>query len=149
MNTENLVERIQRLEDLEAIKRLTARYAFHVNKGWNGKVVDLDAMPTVFADDVSWNSWNSPVIQQGIEQGLKQLQEETDPIDFSMHSFTNPVIDLTGDEATGNWLMWIASQWKNAPPNEVFMSVDIKYVRKSPGWLIQALNFQFGRRLLN
>lgn len=148
MNTLNLAERLQRLEDLEAIKHLTARYAFHVNKGWNGKVVDLNAMPTIFADDISWNSWDSSVVYQGIEQGLKQLKDETDLIDFSMHSLTNPIIDLADDQATGNWLMWIASKRPNLPPNEIFMSVDIRYVRKPQGWLIQALNFQYGMRLL-
>lgn len=148
MSTLNLTKRIQRLEDLEAIRHLTARYSFHVNKGWNGKVVDLDAMPTIFAEDVKWNSWDSPVVLQGIEQGLKLLKDETDQIDFSMHSLTNPVIELTGDQATGNWLMWTASRRKNVPPNQVFMSMDIKYVRKPQGWLIQALSFHFGMRLL-
>ncbi|MEU4838560.1 hypothetical protein [Nocardia testacea] len=39
----------QRLEDLEAIRDPTARYADAINKGWNGKTVDLDAVAQVFA----------------------------------------------------------------------------------------------------
>ena len=32
-NPISVAERLQRLEDIEAIKHLTAQYAFHINKG--------------------------------------------------------------------------------------------------------------------
>ncbi len=33
-----------------------ARYSFHINKGWNGKEVDVAAMPTIFAEDATRES---------------------------------------------------------------------------------------------
>ncbi|WP_228002293.1 hypothetical protein [Nocardia australiensis] len=36
MTETTLEQRIRRLEDLEAIRDLTARYADAINKGWNG-----------------------------------------------------------------------------------------------------------------
>src|SRR5690349_12067713 len=56
-----LQQRIQRLEDLEAIRDLTARYADAINKGWNGKTVDLDAVAQVFTTDASWESHEGEV----------------------------------------------------------------------------------------
>jgi len=47
-----LAQRVQRLEDIEAIKDITARYAAAVSKGWNGKTLDLNALPSIFAADV-------------------------------------------------------------------------------------------------
>ena len=36
MTEPTLAQRVQRLEDIEAITDLTARYATAINKGWNG-----------------------------------------------------------------------------------------------------------------
>jgi len=46
--------RIQRLEDIEEIKKLTATYGLYVNKGWNGEVVNFDKLPEVFTADARW-----------------------------------------------------------------------------------------------
>ena len=112
MNKPTLEERLQQLEDKEAIRDLMARYSFAINKGWNGKQVHVDAT------------------------------------DFSMHSFTNPVIDIEGDKATGNWLLWIGSSRNGGTPNEVFMSEDVTYVRTSEGWRIKMVDIRFGMMLL-
>lgn len=149
MGVASLEERVQRLEDLEAIKDLMARYSHHINKGWNGEEVDLDAMPSVFAEDIEWTSWNAGTPETGIERGTEILREETGWIDFSMHSLTNPIIAIDGDKATGNWLMWIASKRKGFTPNQIFMSLDITYARTARGWLIKTLDMHFGMMLLN
>ena len=51
MNENTFDIRLQRLEDIEAIKKLTATYALYVNKGWNGKTVDFEKLPLVFAEN--------------------------------------------------------------------------------------------------
>lgn len=137
MNTLNLEERIQRLEDIEAIKNVTARYSFNINKGWNGKEVNADAMPSIFAKDAKWESKAMNMYGTSLEQIVNGLPESTKNVEFSMHSFTTPVIEVDGDKATGNWLFWVASKHKEGAPNEVFMSTDITYVRTDKGWLIQ------------
>lgn len=54
MKNKSLKDRIQRLEDIEAIKDVTARYSFNINKGWNGREVNPHAMPSIFATDATW-----------------------------------------------------------------------------------------------
>ena len=56
MTTEALERRVQRLEDQDAIRDLTVRYARCINKGRNGKLVDVDQISTIFAPDAKWDS---------------------------------------------------------------------------------------------
>lgn len=147
MKTISIEERLLRLEDIEDIKNLTARYSFHINKGWNGKVVNVDAMPEIFVQDAKWESKAMKVKAEGLEEIMKALKEQTVNTDFSMHSYTNPIIDVNGDLATGNWLFWIASIRNGGVPNEVFMSEDIIYTRTLIGWRIKQVDVHFGMML--
>lgn len=149
MNAATLEQRIQRLEDLEEIRNLTAKYAFAINKGWNGKVVHVEAMPSIFTTDARWESKAMKVTAEGLDEIMKALKEGTEHTDFSMHSYTNPVIELEGDRAAGNWLFWIASRRNGGPPNEVFMSEDIAYARTPDGWRIRRVDVHFGMMLIN
>lgn len=56
MNTTSFEARIQRLEDIKAIKNLMGRYSFHINKGWNDYLGDVEAMPTIFAHNARWDT---------------------------------------------------------------------------------------------
>jgi hypothetical protein len=51
MTDPTLAQRVARLEDIEATTDLTARYATAVNKGWDGKTLDLEAIPSIFGND--------------------------------------------------------------------------------------------------
>lgn len=146
-NPSSVAERLQRLEDLEALKDLTARYAFHINKGWNGKQVEAEAMTTIFAPDAKWECAAMNMYGTSREQIINGLPAATQGVEFSMHSFTNPLLTVDGDQATGNWLFWIASRHQGVPANEVFMSTDITYVRTEAGWLIQTYRLHFGMSL--
>ena len=142
-------ERIQRLEDLEAIRKLTATYAFHINKGWHGKVVDVAAMATIFTPDAGWSSQDMGIQVVGLEPIMNSLREATTSVVFSMHSYTNPIIEVAGDSATGDWLFWIASQSQGSSVREVFMSQSISYSRTVEGWRIQTVDTQLGSVLTN
>lgn len=142
-----LEQRIQRLEDIEEIKKLTATYSDHVNKGWIGKEVAFDKLADVFTADATWTSAAMGVDAQGIDAIIDMLREKTAGGTFAMHSFTNPVIDVDGDTATGNWLLWVAVAG-DGTANEVHQSEDLRYVRTPDGWRIQALNLHFGQLLL-
>lgn len=148
MNTSLSTEdRLRGLEDLEAIRNLTARYAFHINKGWNGQQVDVATMPGIFALDAHWESKDMHVQVTGLEAIMENLPVSTKEVDFSMHSFTNPIIEVAGDQATGNWLFWVASKWPGRTTSEVFMSADITYSQTPRGWLIQSFSLHVGSSL--
>ncbi|MGW2964926.1 nuclear transport factor 2 family protein [Streptomyces sp. NPDC001220] len=146
-DTTTLEQRIQRLEDIEEIKKLTATYSDCVNKGWIGKEVALDQLPDVFTADASWTCAAVGIAVHGIDSIIAMLAEKTAGGSFAMHSFTNPIIEVNGDSATGNWLLWVAIGG-NSTPNEVHQSEDLRYIRTPDGWRIQSLELHFGQLLL-
>jgi hypothetical protein len=146
MTEPTLGQRVQRLEDIEAIKDITARYAAAVNKGWNGKTLDLDALPSIFATDVRVTDRDMGIAAEGLDTIVAGLPESTSMVEFSMHSFLNPVITVDANTATGSWLMWIASIIGN-DPRAVYMSADITYIRTDQGWRIQSIEFHHGMLL--
>lgn len=97
MNLDTLEMRLLRLEDIEAIKSITAKYARCVNKGWGGKVVDFDELSSVFTETATWKSDSAHVNVSGISAIVEAIKKSTVEIDFAMHSFTNPIIEVTGD----------------------------------------------------
>ena len=143
----SLQQRIQRLEDIEAIKKLTATYALYVNKGWNEKAVDFDKLPLVFSENARWRSAAISVDVSGLANIVEMLKKGTASVDFAMHSFTNPIIEVDGATATGNWLLWVGVKTGNSA-NEVFQSEEISYVREASGWRIASINLHFGSMLL-
>lgn len=143
MSTQSTHEqRIQRLEDLESVKDLTARYADAVNQGWAGKTLDLNAIPDIFTADTRWTS-----VELGTTVGADAiaavLPAATAMVEFSMHAFLNPIITVDGDTATGSWLMWVASVF-NTEPGAVYMSADMTYTRTAKGWRIQTVDVHNG-----
>jgi len=141
-----LAQRVARLEDIEAIKDLTARYATAVNKGWNGKTLDLEAIPSIFATDARWQSRDMGIATEGLDAIVAGLPESTAMVQFSMHTFLNPVIVVDADTATGSWLMWIASII-NDDPRAVYLSADMTYTRTDRGWRILGVDVHHGMLL--
>jgi SnoaL-like protein len=141
-----LEQRIKRLEDLEAVRDVTARYAAAVSKGWNGKTVDLAAIGSVFACDARWESRDMGLAADGVDAIIASLPRSTSMVEFSMHAFLNPVLTLDGDTASGSWLLWIASVI-GQDPRAVYLSADMTYTRTDQGWRIQAVDVHHGLRL--
>ena len=135
--------RLQKLEDIESIQKLTSTYALYVNKGWNGKAVDFDKLPAVFTSDARWESAAMQINVVGAEAIVEMLKKSTSSFDYAMHSFTNPIIEIAGDTATGHWLLWVGIKAGDTA-NEVFQSEDLSYIRTTQGWRIQAVNLHFG-----
>ena len=141
-----LEQRVQRLEDIEAIKDLTARYAAAVSKGWHGRTIDLAAIASIFTVDARWESHDMGLVTDGVDAIIASLPASTSMVEFSMHTFLNPVITLAADTAAGSWLMWIASTI-DGDPRAVYMSADMTYTRTSHGWRIQTISVHHGMRL--
>ncbi len=95
--------RLQRLEDIEAIKQLIARYAKAADH--NG---DPAMMAPCFTEDAVWNCegigrWET---RDGIAQGLREVC--TNGIPWALHYMTQPIIEVAPDgrSATGEYYLW-------------------------------------------
>ena len=84
----DLEKRITRLEDIEAIKQLKARYSHICDDGHNP-----DEIASVFAED---GVWESPDFGQarGHEEIKKLFAGFKEMFTFSQHNMMNPVIEI-------------------------------------------------------
>jgi SnoaL-like domain len=139
-----LEQRIRRLEDIEAITTLTARYGRAVDKR-PGRGIDLAAIPHIFTAAARWSS-DGLGTTVGASAIAAELPSATATVEFSMHAFLNPMITIDGDAATGSWLLWIASVHHHRP-GTVYLSADMTYARTAAGWFIDSVFVYDGIRV--
>lgn len=60
-----------------------------------------------------------------------------------MHVFLNPIVEVEGDSATGNWLIWIGVKREGAG-RLVLLSLDLTYRRTEDGWRITSALLHVG-----
>jgi SnoaL-like protein len=100
--------RIQRLEDIESIRRLKALYATHFDEALNG---GSDFPPKLlldqFARDAVWESscFGHFTGHEGIRGFLEDYRSR---VSFCLHYILGHAIDVTEDRsaATGRWITW-------------------------------------------
>ena len=120
MDLSDIERRLIRVEDIEAIKQLKARYC---------EICDDDHNPeritSVFAEDGIWESADFGTARGHTE--IRQLfQKFQRLIEFSQHNVMDPIIEVHGDTATGEWYFigpftfreghearWLAAKYKD------------------------------------
>ena len=122
-------KRLTRLEDIEAIKQLKARYCEICDDMHNP-----DKIAALFAEDAIWESGDF-----GKAQGHKAIQDLfrnfQKMFSFSQHNITNPIIEVDGNRATGIW--YIMGPWTYAESNEekwLALRYDDDYVKVNGQW---------------
>ena len=129
-----LEKRITRLEDIEAIKQLKARYSHICDDDHNP-----DKIASVFAED---GIWESPDFGQArghkeiveLFEGFKQM------FTFSQHNMMNPIIEVDGSRATGIW--YIMGPWtlrEDNKENWMALRYDDDYIKINGDWKYQHL----------
>jgi hypothetical protein len=103
---EDILARLTRLEDIEAIKQLKALYSDICDDDHNP-----DRIGSVMAEDGVWEaimlqeSWTGD--PHYLVQGHAALREVFEGFrtlfTFSQHNMMNPIITVDGDHATGKW----------------------------------------------
>ena len=103
MDTATLEQRITRLEDIEAIKKLKAIYCDICDDMHNP-----DRIGALFAEDGIWESadFGKAVGPQAVRELFQGFQKM---FSFSQHNIMNPIIDVNGTRATAQW--YIAGPW--------------------------------------
>ncbi|MGB3483409.1 MAG: FAD-dependent monooxygenase [Mycobacterium sp.] len=132
-------------DDHAALVDLTSRYANAINRGWGGKTIHPEDIAHIFAPDGTFTHPGTPptVGAAAIAAGLEQA---TAAVPFAMHAFLNPILDIDGDRATGQWLMWVAADG-NEDPRAAYLGADITYTRTPEGWRIQSIIIVPGIRI--
>ncbi len=134
MSEVNLAARITRLEDIEAIKQLKARYCDVCDDMHNP-----DRITSLFAED---GVWESPDFGQarGHAEIRKLFEGFRDTFSFSQHNIMNPIIEVDGESATGVW--YIMGPWtRSADDRAIWMTAryDDDYVKIDGEWKYQHL----------
>lgn len=134
MEMSELEKRITRLEDIEAIKQLKARYCHICDDTHNPETI-----ASVFAEDGIWESDDF-----GRAQGHRDIRalfsSFRELFTFSQHNISNPVIQVKDTHATGIW--YIMGPWTIAENNkEIWMAAryDDDYVKINGEWKYQHL----------
>lgn len=137
-------QRLQRLEDIEAIKQLIAAYAKAADN--NG---DPEMMMPLFTEDASWNAegvgtWNT---RQGVVDGLREVC--TVGIPWALHYMTQPSIQVADDGASayGEYYLWeiakVTPEGGGAAKDTWIGGWYETRFRKEGGrWLIQAIDLK-------
>jgi ketosteroid isomerase-like protein len=100
MSDASLEARIRRLEDIEALKQLKARYAGYCDENY-----DADRLAPLFTEDAIWDG-GSMGRYEGREAIRAFFASADRAVPFAIHHVTNPIIKVDGDRATGRWYLW-------------------------------------------
>ena len=131
---QSIESRIQRLEDIEAIKQLKARYCSLCDEGY-----DADRLAELFTDDAIWDG-GSLGVAVGREKIRKFFENTPAVMPFAVHMVMNPVIEIDGDTATGCWYLFQAATFK--PIDSALWGsarYDEEYVRVDGDWKFKSL----------
>ncbi len=99
MNLEELKNRLETLEVVEAIKKLKARYCQCADER------DAAGFANLFTEDgvFEGGTFGRGQGRAGIVTFLRGVQQQSLP--FALHYVMNPIIEVQGDTATGQWYL--------------------------------------------
>jgi hypothetical protein len=134
MDIQELAKKIQKLEDIEDIKQLKYAYALGCDRGINEK----EPLPLldVFTEDAVWDigGFGRYVGKAAIKEVV--CGSLAGMIKFTYHFFTQPIIKIDGDEATGKWYLWAVYTMADGQDMVLAGYEDEKYRRVDGQWLI-------------
>ncbi|MBC9957826.1 nuclear transport factor 2 family protein [Yimella sp. cx-51] len=137
--TPTVEERLRRLEDLEEIRAITARYAKAVDRE-HPRRIDTGALQEIVAPDARW-TWAAGdydfIGRDAVIEGLLSSS-----VTFAMHTFSNPLITIDADTADATWTLWVALD----QPALRLQTENITYRRCGDTWVIASIDVDVIRR---
>ena len=142
MDSTALEQRIERLESIEAIKNLQAKYTYLVDEN------KIDEVAELMTDDIQ--SEFLPMGKFGSKEELVAVLKGMSGTSVMMrHQVMNPCIEIDGDTATGRWYLFgpfttkledgDQALWLQGQYNNEFRRVDGE-------WKMSKLSFSFAMR---
>ncbi len=96
-----LAARIQRLEDIEEIRALKAKYCDYCDNGY-----DPDGIASLMTEDAVWDGGRTFGVRHGKDQIRRHFDGADARVAVARHQVMNPIIEVNGDSATGQWLLF-------------------------------------------
>jgi len=139
--TMSLEERVRIIEDREEISRLRVKYTLFNDGGFNGMTThhDIDGLMELFAPDAVWEGPSSTRTATGIDE-IRQLMIDFQATPFVIHNVMNPIIDVAGDRATGNWHAIILIG-HSGEAIWMFGNYEEEYVRLEGTWKFKSVRY--------
>lgn len=134
MDLAALDKRLTRMEDIEAIKQLKARYCEICDDMHNP-----ERITSLFTEDAIWESPDFGQAQ-GHAAIKKLFSDFAKLFNFSQHNIMNPIIEVDGNKATAMW--YIMGPWTYTENDEekwLALRYDDDYVKVDGQWKYQHL----------
>ncbi len=133
-----LEERITRLEAIEDIRQLKARYC-----AYGDRLIPLDDLHTIFTPDAVWDSGVSR--HDGRDAIVAYFHKQVPNMLFSAHLLANPIIEVQGATARAQWWsLTPATRLRDGKQQAYWMlgAYDDRLVQQGGRWLFQTVNFR-------
>lgn len=138
----DLEGRVRRLEDIEAIKQLKARYCAYCDDGY-----DADGIASLFTEDAVWDGGRTFGRAEGREGIRKHFRGASRRVTVARHQVMNPIVEIAddgaggvGDTATAHWLLFqpCTNVGPDGKEGAVWLAATYTdtYRRDGDGWLI-------------
>jgi hypothetical protein len=137
-----LEQRVQALEDRNAIADLQARYVNYNDGGWSGPTHQSPrAVADLFIADGVWEGPMNAVRAEGAV-AIEELFTQFQVIPFIVHFVMNPLIEIDGDEARAEWHAIVTT---TTPDRQALLTLGRyhnTYVRTPAGWRYRTMSFE-------
>ena len=99
----SLEDRVQLLEDIEAIRRLKIRYARLCDTGYDG-----GKLAALFTEDAVWDGGKEFGVQNGRGAIKAMFDDMSNDLTFALHYMIGHTIDVdpSGTSAKAHWYLW-------------------------------------------
>lgn len=132
-----LEERVQRLEDESAIKVLKGRYCEFCDNQY-----DPDGIASLFVVGGVWDGGFMGRFE-GREAIREHFRGTSAVMGFAIHHVTNPIIEIYGDTAKGQWYLWqpCTQTRKSGKTSGIWLAARYRetYVRSADAWLFDQM----------
>lgn len=137
----SLEERVRALEDRDTIAQLQAQYVNFNDGGWTGPTHQHPkAVADLFTADGVWEGPFNTVRAEGAA-AIEELFTQFQAIPFIVHYIMNPIIELDGDCARGEWHALVAATTPDGQAFWTFGKYLNEYIRTADGWQYTKMTF--------
>jgi hypothetical protein len=137
----DLEQRLQQIEDLEAIRHLKHYYYCHcIDRAVAGDASSVEQTIGRFSDDIVADFTGFPLAEGKEAAAAFYAQGVPSMLGYSQHYVFNEVIDIEGDRATGLWyfqcpvMFTAASPLGKEAPGLIAGRYEEEYVREEGTW---------------